>query len=426
MIRVPIDKILPLEELEKKIKDIVDKTHGNDFYVFTRENKPIVAMVGVDYLEELTKEKDHSVEGSGEKMKITSQAPIIKPHSNNAQKEEFIPKIKPVDEKRSVDIEKTIQEQKPKLEIPPIPKPMFDQEKPKPPVAPNIPIAETNPYNLPKDSLLAIATNNLPDSTKSDKSVFTPSINTPEDKSNKAKDDVKIDTKPFGSEPALKSVAPSASPLSSLGITSKPVTNDYDVELDNKEIKNENDLLNPDDQSSPAQFSGDTTPLSTSTASSGMRTLNFSSNPSPNSTQTPTINPNPTQTPNSTNTQGQVNPPIKPSSPLNNPLSNNQQINKPISIPNSPTPASTNSPAPNVIQNPSSTMPTNPVVSENKINPSPTPIPPITPPQNSPISPNPPVSAPNPTPTQTNPQSTTTQNSTPTTNGAEVDDMQIG
>jgi prevent-host-death family protein len=52
-IKIALDRIIPLTEARARLSEIIDKTTGDEFWVLTRRGKPEVAMVDVDYLEQL-------------------------------------------------------------------------------------------------------------------------------------------------------------------------------------------------------------------------------------------------------------------------------------------------------------------------------------------------------------------------------------
>jgi prevent-host-death family protein len=52
-IKVALDRIIPLTEARARLSEIIDKTTGDEFWVLTRRGKPEVAMIDVDYLEQL-------------------------------------------------------------------------------------------------------------------------------------------------------------------------------------------------------------------------------------------------------------------------------------------------------------------------------------------------------------------------------------
>jgi len=52
-IKVALDRVIPLTEARARLSEIINKTVGDKFWVLTRRGKPKVAVVDVDYLEQL-------------------------------------------------------------------------------------------------------------------------------------------------------------------------------------------------------------------------------------------------------------------------------------------------------------------------------------------------------------------------------------
>lgn len=52
-IKVALDRIVTLTEARSRLSEIIDKTTGDQFWVLTRRGKPKVAMVDVEYLDQL-------------------------------------------------------------------------------------------------------------------------------------------------------------------------------------------------------------------------------------------------------------------------------------------------------------------------------------------------------------------------------------
>lgn len=65
MIEVPIDKIIPLEEISN-FNDLIENAHNEKtLYVLTKNGKPYAALIDIDYLEHLPE-----IEGASETKKI--------------------------------------------------------------------------------------------------------------------------------------------------------------------------------------------------------------------------------------------------------------------------------------------------------------------------------------------------------------------
>lgn len=52
-IKVDLDRMVPLTEARSRLSEIVDKTAGDQFWVLTRRGRPTVAMVDIEYLDQL-------------------------------------------------------------------------------------------------------------------------------------------------------------------------------------------------------------------------------------------------------------------------------------------------------------------------------------------------------------------------------------
>jgi prevent-host-death family protein len=52
-VKVDLDRVVPLTEARSRLSEIVDKTAGDQSWVLTRRGGPTVAMVDVDYLDQL-------------------------------------------------------------------------------------------------------------------------------------------------------------------------------------------------------------------------------------------------------------------------------------------------------------------------------------------------------------------------------------
>jgi prevent-host-death family protein len=55
MLKVSIDHIIPLTEARARLSELVEKTTGDQFWVLTKRGKPRVAVVDVDYLDQLVR-----------------------------------------------------------------------------------------------------------------------------------------------------------------------------------------------------------------------------------------------------------------------------------------------------------------------------------------------------------------------------------
>lgn len=52
-VKVDLDRMVPLTEARSRLSEIVDKTAGDQFWVLTRRGRPTVAMVDIEYLNQL-------------------------------------------------------------------------------------------------------------------------------------------------------------------------------------------------------------------------------------------------------------------------------------------------------------------------------------------------------------------------------------
>lgn len=55
MLKVSIDHIIPLTEARARLSELVEKTTGDQFWVLTKGGKPRVAVVDVNYLDQLVR-----------------------------------------------------------------------------------------------------------------------------------------------------------------------------------------------------------------------------------------------------------------------------------------------------------------------------------------------------------------------------------
>lgn len=55
-ISVALDRIISLTEARTRLSEIIDKAIGDQFWVLTRRGEPRVAIVDVDYLEQLLRQ----------------------------------------------------------------------------------------------------------------------------------------------------------------------------------------------------------------------------------------------------------------------------------------------------------------------------------------------------------------------------------
>jgi len=53
MLKVALDRIIPLTEARARLSEIVEQTSGDQFWVLTRRGRPRVAVVDVEYLDRL-------------------------------------------------------------------------------------------------------------------------------------------------------------------------------------------------------------------------------------------------------------------------------------------------------------------------------------------------------------------------------------
>ncbi len=240
MISVPIDKIFALEELEKKAHELIAKTHGKDFYIFTKEDKPVVALLDVDYLIELTKSQSSKEEISGSK----SQKPFNIP---NSQVKPITPSIKPINQtKKPIPPLKSLNELKSSNQQ------FFDKSQSS---TKNAPFA---PISIPP----AQGSNTL-----NSNSMYQP-LNKPVD--------LKQNSAPMATNTSnispLTPVPPAknSSVLSTMGITTPPKTIDENIDSTLS-------TSDPADSKSPAQYDGNSTMNTSSvpSASNGTRLIDL-------------------------------------------------------------------------------------------------------------------------------------------------------
>jgi prevent-host-death family protein len=55
MLKISIDRVIPLTEARARLSEIVEKTLGDQFWVMTKGGKPRVALVDVEYLDRLVR-----------------------------------------------------------------------------------------------------------------------------------------------------------------------------------------------------------------------------------------------------------------------------------------------------------------------------------------------------------------------------------
>jgi len=55
MLKVSIDHIIPLTEARARLSELVEKATGDQFWVLTKRGKPRVAVVDVNYLDQLVR-----------------------------------------------------------------------------------------------------------------------------------------------------------------------------------------------------------------------------------------------------------------------------------------------------------------------------------------------------------------------------------
>ena len=54
-LNVALDRIIPLTEARARLSEIVEQTSGDRFWVLTRQGRPRVAVVDVEYLDQLVR-----------------------------------------------------------------------------------------------------------------------------------------------------------------------------------------------------------------------------------------------------------------------------------------------------------------------------------------------------------------------------------
>ena len=52
-LKVALDRIIPLTEARARLRELVEQTSGDQFWVLTRHGRPRVAVVDVEYLDRL-------------------------------------------------------------------------------------------------------------------------------------------------------------------------------------------------------------------------------------------------------------------------------------------------------------------------------------------------------------------------------------
>jgi len=52
-LKVALDRMIPLTEARARLSEIIEKTSGDQFWVLTRRGRPRVAVVDVEYLDQL-------------------------------------------------------------------------------------------------------------------------------------------------------------------------------------------------------------------------------------------------------------------------------------------------------------------------------------------------------------------------------------
>ena len=55
MLRISIDRVIPLTEARTRLSELVEQTTGDQFWVLTKGGKPRVAVVDVHYLDQLVR-----------------------------------------------------------------------------------------------------------------------------------------------------------------------------------------------------------------------------------------------------------------------------------------------------------------------------------------------------------------------------------
>lgn len=55
-LNIALDRIIPLSEARARLKDIIEQTNDDRFWVLTRRGKPRVAIVDVAYLDQLIRQ----------------------------------------------------------------------------------------------------------------------------------------------------------------------------------------------------------------------------------------------------------------------------------------------------------------------------------------------------------------------------------
>jgi prevent-host-death family protein len=55
MLKISIDRVIPLTEARARLSELVEKTFGDQYWVMTKGGKPRVALVDVEYLDQLVR-----------------------------------------------------------------------------------------------------------------------------------------------------------------------------------------------------------------------------------------------------------------------------------------------------------------------------------------------------------------------------------
>jgi prevent-host-death family protein len=55
VLKISIDRVIPLTEARARLSELVEKTIGDQFWVLTKGGKPRVAVVDVNYLDQLVR-----------------------------------------------------------------------------------------------------------------------------------------------------------------------------------------------------------------------------------------------------------------------------------------------------------------------------------------------------------------------------------
>lgn len=105
MLKIPIDKILPVTEARANISKLVDDVEKGDVYVLTRGGKPSVVVASVEYIKKMTEngsdeffKKEENIDVKKDVQKEKNNLPEIKEKSSK-EVEEFKEKGKDIVEK---------------------------------------------------------------------------------------------------------------------------------------------------------------------------------------------------------------------------------------------------------------------------------------------------------------------------------------